>query len=99
MSTFATFQAERRRLEILRDVARAPAFTRDQTVLAHNLAETGHAVARDTLRADLAWLEEQGCLLAQQPGGVWVVTLTARGSDVAKGLTNCPGIAHPAPGE
>jgi DeoR/GlpR family transcriptional regulator of sugar metabolism len=99
MSTFASFKAERRRLEILRAVAKAPAFTVDETVLTHDLDHIGHAVSRDTLRADLAWLEEQGCLLAQQPGGVWVVTLTARGSDVAKGLANCPGIAHPVPGE
>lgn len=99
MDELSEFLQARRRLLILRAAGVGQAYTADETVLSHSLRGAGVAVSRDVLRGDLAWLEEQGCLLAQQPGGVWVVTLTARGSDVAKGLAHCPGIAHPAPGE
>ncbi|AAU90971.1 conserved hypothetical protein [Methylococcus capsulatus str. Bath] len=93
------FETEQRRLVILRRLIRAPAYTLDQTVLAKALALEGLAVSRDRLKTDLAWLAEQDLIVGQQPGGVWVATLTHRGLDVAKGLTVMPGVARPEPGE
>lgn len=89
-------QSHRRRaiLELLNE---APAYTAHEALLGSALQRGGHAVSRDRLRADLAWLEEQGLILAQQPRGVWVATLTARGGDVAAGRASCPGLSRPLP--
>lgn len=87
---------DRKRL-VLDALETADAYTANEVVLAQKLAEFGHRVSRDRLRSDLAWLAEQELLIAQQPGGVWVVTLTARGSDVARGHVQHPGVARPRP--
>ncbi len=86
-----------RKLALLQTLVAAPDYTTNEVVLVDRLAELGHRVSRDRLRADLAWLEEQDLLLAQQPSGVWVVTLTARGYDVAQGVARVPGVARPSP--
>lgn len=86
-----------RRLAILQSLAAASDYTANEVVLGEQLGALGHRVSRDRLRADLAWLEEQGLLVAQQPGGVWVVTLSARGYDVAGGTARVPGVARPRP--
>ena len=86
-----------RLLLILQTLREAADFTTNEVVLLASLAELGHRISRDMLRTDLAWLEEQGLLLAQQPSGVWVVTLTSRGYDVSLGLARVPGVARPRP--
>ncbi|MGI2326136.1 MULTISPECIES: VpaChn25_0724 family phage protein [Methylococcus] len=96
---YEDFITEERRLVILRRLVQAPAYTLDQTVLTKALALEGLAVSRDRLKTDLAWLAEQDLIVGQQPGGVWVATLTVRGLDVAQGLTVVPGVARPEPGE
>jgi len=50
------------------------------------------------LHTDLAWLEEQGLVICQQPRAGWIVTLTSRGGDVAEGRASVPGVARPQPG-
>ena len=42
--------------------------------------------------------DEQGLVILQRPRAGWIVTLTSRGSDVAEGLANVPGVAKPRPG-
>ncbi|HWO99175.1 MAG TPA: hypothetical protein VNL74_00905 [Methylococcus sp.] len=96
---FDRFQTEQRRLEILRLLVPAPAYTLDQTMLAKGIEARGLAVSRDRLQTDLHWLAEQDLIVGQQPGGVWIATLTVRGLDVARGLTVVPGVARPEPGE
>ncbi|MFO1417265.1 MAG: hypothetical protein U1E83_01210 [Methylotetracoccus sp.] len=95
--SFDQFETERRRLEILNLVGEKPGYTANEAVIREQLEGLGHRVSRDRLKADLAWLVEQDLLLAQTPGGVYVVTLTARGSDVARGLARVPGVAKPLP--
>lgn len=97
MNDFADLVTEDRRRVILAELARAADYTANSVVLGDLLARQGHRVSRDRLRADLAWLEEQDLVLTQQPGGVWVVTLTARGYDVAQGVARVPGVARPRP--
>lgn len=86
-----------RLLVLIQTLVKCGDFTANEVILLAALAELGHRVSRDSLRTDLAWLEEQGLLLAQQPGGVWVVTLTSRGYDVAHGVARVPGVARPRP--
>jgi hypothetical protein len=99
MSGFDDFQTERRRLLILRELTESSAYTAEENALRQRLEALGHAVSRDRLRSDLAWLAEQDLIILQTPGGVHVPSLAARGMDAARGLTVVPGVAKPLPGE
>lgn len=88
---------EHRRLELLRLLRDAADYTGHEAWLSSELTRLAFGCARDTLRADLAWLDEQGLIIAQQPGGVWLATLTQRGADAASGLARVPGVARPGP--
>jgi hypothetical protein len=89
--------AAHRRLTILRLLSDGAAYTLHELDLKKALAERGQAVATDVLRADLQWLHEQGLVLAKQPDGIWLATLTAKGGDVQQGLSTVSGVARPEP--
>ena len=95
--SFADTESEHRRLVILLALKESPDYTSNEYVLVDSIAHFGHRVSSDKLRTDLAWLDEQGLVIAQQPGGVWVVTVTRRGDDVATGLATVPGVKRPRP--
>lgn len=82
---------------ILRTLADAADYTANEATLDAALQQLGHHLSRDKLRTELAWLEEQSLVIAQQPAGVCVVTLSARGYDVARDTARVPGVARPRP--
>tara|TARA_R110001583_G_scaffold4918_4_gene27511 strand:+ start:1581 stop:1880 length:300 start_codon:yes stop_codon:yes gene_type:complete len=93
------FETEGRRLGILRILSRRTQFTTNEYSLNDELQGAyAHHVSRDRFHGDLAWLDEQGLVILQRPRAGWIVTLTSRGSDVAEGLANVPGVAKPRPG-
>ncbi|ACL72727.1 putative bacteriophage protein GP26 [Thioalkalivibrio sulfidiphilus HL-EbGr7] len=98
-NSYQDYETEGRRLGILRILARRNAYTANEYSLNDELRGAyAHHVSRDRLHGDLAWLEEQGLVIVQQPRAGWVVTLTARGGDVAEGHAQVPGVARPRPG-
>jgi len=50
------------------------------------------------LRADLAWLAEQGLVTIEEVATVMIATVTRRGGDVAFGRAVVPGVRRPEPG-
>jgi predicted DNA-binding transcriptional regulator YafY len=97
--SYQDFQTAGRRLGILRILQRRNQFTSNEYSLNDELGGNyGHHVSKDTLHTDLAWLEEQGLVIVQQPRAGWIATLTSRGADVAEGRATVPGIARPQPG-
>ena len=86
-----------RRLAILQLLSEAVAYTLHEVDLKKSLLARGQAVSTDVLRAQLQWLHEQGLVLAKQPDGIWLATLTATGGDVRRGLSTVPGVARPEP--
>lgn len=97
--SYQDFQTAGRRLGILRILQRRNQFTSNEYSLNDELGGNyGHHVSKDTLHTDLAWLEEQGLVIVQQPRAGWIATLTSRGADVAEGRAIVPGIARPQPG-
>jgi len=97
--SYQDFQTKGRRLGILRILSRRNQFTSNEYSLNDELAGNyGHHVSKDQLHTDLAWLEEQGLLILQQPRAGWIATLTSRGEDAAEGRANVPGVARPRPG-
>lgn len=97
--SYEDFQTAGRRLGILRILARRPMFTANEYSLNDELGGNyGHHVSKDLLHSDLAWLEEQGLVICQQPRAGWIITLTGRGGDAAEGRARIPGVAAPRPG-
>lgn len=97
--SFQDFETEGRRLGILRILSRRSQFTTNEYSLNDELKGAyAHHVSRDRLHGDLAWLDEQGLIITQQPRAGWVMTLTSRGQDVAEGVAQVPGVARPRPG-
>lgn len=97
--SYQDFQTAGRRLGILRILQRRNQFTSNEYSLNDELGGNyGHHVSKDALHTDLAWLEEQGLVIVQQPRAGWIATLTSRGADVAEGRATVPGIARPQPG-
>lgn len=97
MGDYSEHLTAHRRLAILQLLSDANAYTLHEFDLKKALASHGQAVSTDLLRADLQWLHEQGLVLAKQPDGIWLATLTARGGDVQQGLSTVPGVARPEP--
>ncbi|ATG73668.1 hypothetical protein AN401_07195 [Zobellella denitrificans] len=97
--SYQDFETEGRRLGILRILSRRTQYTTNEYSLNDELRGAyAHHISRDRLHTDLTWLEEQGLVICQQPRAGWVITLTARGADVAAGTAQVPGVARPRPG-
>jgi hypothetical protein len=97
--SLADIQMADRRLIILRALADDPDYAINNFVLHGLLAEYGHGVPSDVVASDIAWLEEQTLLSAEDAGpNMIVATITQRGVDVAAGRARVPGVARPRPG-
>ncbi|MBI5659884.1 MAG: ArsR family transcriptional regulator [Nitrosomonadales bacterium] len=92
--------AKNARLRLLQMLAEKSAYTDDEVALQAKLASRcGHALGRDRVRTELVWLEDQGLLVLQRPGGIMLATLTTAGLEVSGGVGRNPGVAAPGPGE
>lgn len=88
------------RLRLLQMLSAKPAYTGNEVALQAELTNKyGHALARDRVRTELTWLEDQGLLVLQKPGGIMLATLTGTGLEVSGGIVRNPGVAAPRPGE
>ena len=88
------------RLRLLQLLASNPAYTGNEVVLPLELVRKyGHTLTRDRVRTELTWLEDQGLLVLQKPGGIILATLTSSGLEVSCGIGRNPGVAAPRPGE
>lgn len=94
---FAQHVEEDRRLQILILLEQSPGYRANEFLVLTALEGFGHVVSRDRLRADIAWLAEQGLVLPGETGGVLVPHLTDRGLDVANGRVEHPGVKRPRP--
>lgn len=94
----ANIITKNRRLAILRFLAEEPEYSLNTSVLQAALRQIGHAVSRDTVEADAAWLKEQElCVVERLDIPVTVLRLTSRGADVASGVAVHPGVDRPLP--
>ncbi len=85
---------EDRRLVILRSLVDVGGEA-NESILNDCLDAYGHRVSRDQVRAQLAWLQEQGVVTIEMVGSYMVASLTGRGQDVAEGRCVVPGIKKP----
>ncbi|ROH88634.1 ArsR family transcriptional regulator [Stagnimonas aquatica] len=92
--TYAQVVTEERRLQTLRLLAATkPDYRANSAILRDGLrAEHQHALSRDQMHTELAWLQEQGLLILEVVGSAVVASLTSRGLDVAEGTAEVPGV-------
>ncbi|WP_422099106.1 ArsR family transcriptional regulator [Variovorax sp.] len=95
MTNYARFVSEDRRLVVLRVLAEMPAYRTNSFLLHTLLQQWGHDPSVDQVKGDIAWLQEQQLLTYEDVEGVFVVTLTTRGADVAAGRAVVPGVKRP----
>ncbi|MEE2025042.1 VpaChn25_0724 family phage protein [Alkalimonas mucilaginosa] len=88
---------EDRRLVILRSLNEMGGYEANESIINQCLEAYGHSVSRDTVRAEIAWLDEQQLVNLRDVAGYMVAKLTARGSDVATGKASVPGVKKPRP--
>lgn len=87
---------EDQRLTVLRFLMDEPDYATNEHVLRKVLAERGHDISAAQLRGHLAWLDEQGLVIAMGDQ-VRIARLTTAGDDVARGRSAYPGVARPGP--
>lgn len=94
---FAEFEAQDRRLVLLRALEHAAQYRANAYLLRRYCQSLGHAASSDRLESDLAWLAEMSLVTLAKEDGVSVATLTPRGLDVAQGVATVPGVQRPMP--
>lgn len=95
--TFADLRREDRRLVLLRLLAESDDYSASIYLLHMAMPGMGHNCSEDALRADIAWLAEQGLLSASTISDLLIAKLTGRGADVAAGRARVPGVKRPRP--
>ena len=84
MKSFAERLREDRRLVLLRLLSEQGGYRANSSVLHAGLHHLGVAASRDDVITDLHWLAEQSLLgIAEAVPGIYVATLSARGSSGA----------------
>lgn len=94
---FAEHMREDRRLQILLCLVEGANYSASHYLLRHCLDGFGHESSMDTLKGDIAWLEEAGLVDTSEFEGATVVRLTQRGLDVAQNRAQHPGVKRPQP--
>ncbi len=98
MNTFSQHVSEDRRLAILLILAASAGYSANHFMLQDMLdAGYGHRASADLVRADFAWLAEQGLVDVADIAGVQIAKLSGRGLDVALGRVAHPGVKRPRP--
>jgi Fe2+ or Zn2+ uptake regulation protein len=96
-TTYGELHASAVRLKILQLLRKSGVSINHET-LQIALASMGVRIALDQARAELAWLASVGCVTTVPAMHLLVAELTDRGNDVAKGLSQVPGIDVFVPG-
>lgn len=96
---YETIVAEHLRVTILRLLVDEPDYTLNDSLIRDMVPAYGFRPSRDHVRAQLAWLAEQGLAEVRSSGGCQVVRLTERGEDVARGRATAPGVKRPSPAD
>lgn len=86
-----------RRLVILRILSEVPTNRANASLLRAGVESVGVPSTRDDMTTDIQWLVDQSLVTSEQHVSVQLVTITARGDDVANGRAIVPGVARPSP--
>ncbi len=93
--SFEKLMTADRRLLLLRVLNEMISYKANSSVLTIAMEHYGHAVSRDYVKTQLAWLQEQDLVTVEEVGPLVVATLTQRGQEAARGLVIVPGVSRP----
>lgn len=100
MKSFTERLREDRRLVMLRLLSEQPGYRMNSSNLHAGLHHLAVAASRDDVATDLHWLRDQSLVQLEtvpEAPSLYLVTITARGNDVAVGNASVPGISRPTP--
>jgi hypothetical protein len=97
MSDYGELVRKHRRLAILRHLEACAEYTSNGSILQSVLNGVGVQSTRDQVITELAWLREQGFVTYEDRAEFIVVTATARGCELARGLATHPEVQRPGP--
>ncbi|MEO5332142.1 MAG: hypothetical protein H7839_08975 [Magnetococcus sp. YQC-5] len=86
-----------RRRCILQLLEQSPGYVASVPLISNVLDSEGHYVSQEVVVMELTWLERNGMVTLESPGGVVIATLTQQGGDVACGRVMHPGVKRPDP--
>lgn len=92
---FNEFIAKEQRLAILILLLQSNSYRTNSSLAYSFLDQQALALSDDKLKTELTWLEEQGLVSLERLESVYIITLTKRGADVAKGLAFNDGVSRP----
>lgn len=97
MTDYLQHIAEHRRLSTLLLLKESPGYAANDSIIQTALKKFALIASRDQVKADIAWLREQGLVTAEAVEHLVVATITQRGLDVAGGVAEVPGVKKPGP--
>jgi hypothetical protein len=97
MTDYAATVRKHRRLAVLRHLEACAEYTSNASILQSVLVGVGLPSTRDQVITELAWLKEQDFVTYDDHADFLVVTATARGAEIARGLATHPEIQRPSP--
>lgn len=97
MNDYGDYHRRHRRLAILRHLEAIPEYCGNASILQDVLRGVGLPATRDQVVTELTWLKEQGFVSYDEKADFLVVTATARGVEIARGLASHPDIQRPSP--
>lgn len=97
MGPFADLLTSDIRLVILRALQQDLGYSHNESIIHAIVEKFGHHCSRDMIRTQLFWLQEQCLVSLDDIAGIYVATITQRGSDVATGNATVPGVKRPGP--
>ena len=97
MSDYGDLVRKHRRLAILKHLEACAGYTSNGSILQSVLIGVGVPSTRDQVITELAWLREQGFVAYEDRAEFIVVTATARGCELARGLATHPDVQRPGP--
>lgn len=97
MNDYLKTLSKHRRLAILRHLAEIPEYTGNASILQDVLQGLGLSSSRAQIVTDLTWLRENGFVEFDPSVEFVVVSATARGIEIARGLSTHPDIQRPSP--
>jgi hypothetical protein len=97
MSDYGDTLRKHRRLAILRHLEAIEEYTGNVAILQDVLRGLGLPSTRDQVVTEIMWLKEQGFVTTLASQDFIVVTATARGVEIARGLATHPDIQRPSP--
>lgn len=94
---FAQIVNEDARLIILKALNMQPGGQLNETLIDEALQSFGHNRTRDWVRQQLKWLADMGAVVLEEPGSVFVATLTRAGLDHIERKAFLEGVKIPRP--